>query len=94
LRRWFKIWMFKGLVTPFLLWMMFNSAAWDWLPPLMPDVEFAKVNGTWPEMMRARHDARLVCHRHLLGGADRGLVVGGLVAASRRSGASFAEIVS
>jgi hypothetical protein len=51
LRRWFKIWMFKGLVIPFLLWFLFNCAAWDWLPPLMPDVEFAKINGTWPETM-------------------------------------------
>jgi tetratricopeptide (TPR) repeat protein len=53
LRRWFKIWMFKGLATPFLLWMIFNSAAWNWLPPLMPAVEFAKMNGTWPEIMQS-----------------------------------------
>src|SRR5580693_1897322 len=52
LRRWFKNWMFKGLLTPFLLWIVFNSAAWDWLPPLMPDVEFAKINGNWPEEMQ------------------------------------------
>ena len=52
LRRWFKNWMFKGLLTPFLLWMVFNSAAWNWLPPLMQQVELAKANGHWPEMMR------------------------------------------
>jgi hypothetical protein len=52
LRRWFKNWMFKGLLMPFLLWLVFNSAAWDWLPPLMPAVEFAKMDGTWPGMMR------------------------------------------
>jgi tetratricopeptide (TPR) repeat protein len=52
LRRWFKNWMFKGLLTPFLLWIIFNSAAWDWLPPLSPEVEFAKLDGTWPEVMQ------------------------------------------
>jgi len=52
LRRWFTNWMFKGLVIPFLLWMLFNSAIWNWLPPLMPDVEFAKMNGEWPAMMQ------------------------------------------
>jgi hypothetical protein len=51
LRRWFKNWMFKGLLIPFLLWMLFNAAAWDWLPPLMPEVEVAKMNGEWPQMM-------------------------------------------
>jgi hypothetical protein len=52
LRRWFKIWMLKGLVTPFLLWMIFNSAVLNWLPPLMPSVEFAKMNGTWLETLQ------------------------------------------
>jgi hypothetical protein len=52
LRRWFKIWMFKGLLTPFLLWLVFNAAAWDWLPPLMPEVEVAKMTGDWPHTMR------------------------------------------
>jgi tetratricopeptide (TPR) repeat protein len=52
LRRWFTNWMFKGLVMPLLLWIIFNSAAWDWLPPLMPAVEFAKMNGAWPEIMQ------------------------------------------
>jgi hypothetical protein len=52
LRRWFKNWMFKGLLTPFLLWMLFNAAAWDWLPPLLPDVEMAKLKGEWPQMMQ------------------------------------------
>jgi tetratricopeptide (TPR) repeat protein len=51
LRRWFKGWMLKGLLTPFLLWMIFDSAAWNWLPPLMPAVQFAKMNGDWPEIM-------------------------------------------
>src|SRR5580658_2331278 len=52
LRRWFKNWMFKGLLTPFLLWLIFNSAVWNWLPPLMPAVAFAKMNGAWREIMR------------------------------------------
>jgi hypothetical protein len=52
LRRWFKHWMFKGLLTPFLLWMVFNADAWDWLPPLMTDVDLAKLTGEWPQMMR------------------------------------------
>jgi hypothetical protein len=47
LRRWFKVWTCKGLLTPFLLWMVFNAAAWDWLPPLMPEVEVAKLTGAW-----------------------------------------------
>jgi hypothetical protein len=51
LRRWFKIWMFKGLLMPFLLWMIFNADAWNWLPPLMPDVDLAKTQGEWPQMM-------------------------------------------
>ena len=51
LRRWFKNWMLKGLLTPFLLWMLFNSAPWNWLPPLMQEVEFAKLNGEWAAMM-------------------------------------------
>src|SRR5580658_5746228 len=52
LRRWFKNWMFKGLLTPFLLWIIFNSAPWNWLPPLMPGVEFSKINCTMPDVMR------------------------------------------
>jgi hypothetical protein len=52
LRRWFKNWMFKGLLTPFLLWMLFNSAVLDCLPPLLPQVQFAKLNGEWPAMMQ------------------------------------------
>lgn len=51
LRRWFKVWMFKGLLIPFLLWMVFNADAWNWLPPLMQDVDAAKADGHWPEMM-------------------------------------------
>jgi len=51
LRRWFRNWMFKGLLMPFLLWMVFNADAWTWLPPLMSDVDFAKLNGQWPQMM-------------------------------------------
>lgn len=52
LRRWFRNWAVKGLLTPFLLWIIFNSAVWDWLPPLMPGVESAKKNGAWLEMMQ------------------------------------------
>ncbi len=51
LRRWFKVWMFKGLLVPFLLWLVFNADAWNWLPPLMQDVDLAKSNGDWPTMM-------------------------------------------
>jgi hypothetical protein len=51
LRRWFKVWMFKGLLIPFLLWIVFNADAWNWLPPLMQDVDAAKAHGDWPEMM-------------------------------------------
>lgn len=52
LRRWFRNWAVRGLLTPFLLWIIFNSAVWDWLPPLMPGVEIAKKNGEWLEMMQ------------------------------------------
>ena len=52
LRRWFRNWAIKGLLTPFLLWMIFNSALWGWLPPLMPAVEFAKMNKQWPHIMQ------------------------------------------
>src|SRR5665213_437959 len=52
LRRWFKVWMFKGLLTPFLLWLVFNADVWNWLPPLMPDVDLAKLKGEWPQMMQ------------------------------------------
>jgi hypothetical protein len=51
LRRWFKVWTSKGLLTPFLLWIIFNADAWNWLPPLMQDVDVAKARGEWPEMM-------------------------------------------
>jgi hypothetical protein len=51
LRRWFKNWMLKGLLAPFLLWMAFNSAQWNWLPPLLPEVEFAKLNGDLAAVM-------------------------------------------
>jgi tetratricopeptide (TPR) repeat protein len=52
LRRWFRNWAVKGLLTPFLLWIIFNSAVWDWLPPLMPGVEVAKKNREWLEWMQ------------------------------------------
>ncbi len=51
LRRWFLNWMLKGLATPFLLWLLFNSAVCDWFPPLMPAVEWAKLHGEWCDIM-------------------------------------------
>jgi hypothetical protein len=51
LRRWFSKWVFKGLVVPVLLWILFNSDVSVWFPPLMPDVQFAKINGTLAEAM-------------------------------------------
>jgi tetratricopeptide (TPR) repeat protein len=51
LRRWFTGWMFKGLVVPVYLWVFFNSGISVRIPPLMPAVEFAKMNGTLTETM-------------------------------------------
>jgi hypothetical protein len=47
LRRWLRNWMIKGFVVPSVLWVLFNSALLGCLPPLLPEVEFAKMNGHW-----------------------------------------------
>jgi hypothetical protein len=47
LRRWFYVWMIKGLLAPFLIWMLFNSAIFDALTPILPAVQWAKLNGEW-----------------------------------------------
>jgi len=52
LRRWFRDWTIKGLLAPFLLWMLFNSALADWFPPLLPMVDDAKANGQWCDAMK------------------------------------------
>ncbi len=49
LRRWFRTWTIKGLLTPVLFWLLFNGAIWQALPPLMQRVQFAKLNGHWAE---------------------------------------------
>jgi hypothetical protein len=51
LRRWFTRWMLKGLLTPVLLWTVFNAGVSVYFPPLMPAVEFARMNGHGAEMM-------------------------------------------
>jgi tetratricopeptide (TPR) repeat protein len=51
LRRWFRNWTIKGLLVPFLLWLLFNSAPAAWFPPLMLMVEFAKANGQWSDAL-------------------------------------------
>jgi tetratricopeptide (TPR) repeat protein len=51
LRRWFRDWTIKGLLVPVLLWMLFNSAAADWFPPLLPMVDFAIMNGQRSDAM-------------------------------------------
>jgi len=53
LRRWYKNWMLKGLLTPFLLWIFFNSGVSVRLPPLMLALDFAKMNGTWRVTMES-----------------------------------------
>jgi hypothetical protein len=47
LRRWFRAWMIKGLLVPVVIWVLFNSAVFDWFPPLVQGVEYARVNGKW-----------------------------------------------
>jgi hypothetical protein len=49
--RWYGNWAIKGLLTPFLIWMLFNSEVWNWLPPLMSTVGYARNRGEWLAMM-------------------------------------------
>lgn len=39
----FRIWVFKGVIVPILLWILFNSGLF--MAPIMPDVELAKFGG-------------------------------------------------
>jgi tetratricopeptide (TPR) repeat protein len=53
LRRWYRNWMLKGLLTPFLLWIFFNSGVSVRLPPLVLALDSAKINGTWRATMES-----------------------------------------
>jgi hypothetical protein len=47
-RRWLAVWTFKGVVAPALVWTFLNSGVSARLPPLLPQVEFAKTaGGNW-----------------------------------------------
>ena len=41
LRRWFGLWAVKGLATPLLLWVLFNSGFSERFPPLMIGIQMA-----------------------------------------------------
>lgn len=51
LHRWFRHWTLRGLAAPFLVWMLFNSAVFSWAPPLMPQIELAKLNHHWADAL-------------------------------------------